>query len=227
MPKAPMDQDELLKTRNRILEAAVEIIAEDGFKNLSMRKIGGRMGVSATTIYYYYANKDELNIAIRRRAGELLYGELEEAYESGGDLLERAWLMVEAYLRFGLREPDYYAILFDSSAPKHSDYLGTGLEEAAKEELKSSMRSMELVKRSMGEFAAAGYELPADLGTVGMAFFSIMHGLVSLHNNHLLKEIGYPGEEDVIRTARLFFDYTVSLYGPGAGRSEGEARRDA
>lgn len=214
MPKAPMDQVELQEIRNKILKAAVEVIAEDGFQNLSMRKIANRLGVSATTIYYYYSNKDELNIAIRKRAGQLLYKELSEAYASGRDPVERAWLMIEAYIRFGLNEPDYYAIMFDSSAPKHSDYVGTKLENAAREELKSSMRSMELMARSTQNFVQAGFDLPADVGTVGIAFFSILHGLVSLHNNHLLKEVGYPSEEDVIKVARLFYDYTIGISRP-------------
>ncbi len=132
-------------------------------------------------------------------------------------MTERAWLMIEAYMRFGLNEPEYYAIMFDSSAPKHSDYVGTKLEEAAREELQSSLRSMELLTRSMNDIVQEGFELPADLGTVGIAFFSILHGLVSLHNNHLLKEAGYPSEQDVLKVARLSYDYTIDISRPDAG----------
>jgi AcrR family transcriptional regulator len=215
-----MNVEELQEVRERILDVAAGIVMEDGFDNLSMRKIGSRMGIAAATLYYYYSNKDELNIAIRKRAGELLYDELLEAYESGKDFKDRAWLMIRAYLDFGLSRPNYYSIMFDSSAPKHSDYLGTELEEAARRELESSMRSAELMLRCMNEFVQAGYGLPADLGLTRIALWSELHGLVSLFNNHLLKELGYPSEQDVTEAARLFYDFVLSIFEPGAGRND-------
>lgn len=212
-----MNVEELREVKDRILDIAAGIVMEDGFENLSMRKIGGKMGIAAATLYYYYSNKDELNIAIRKRAGELLYDELLEAYGSGKDLKDRAWLMMKAYLEFGVSRPNYYSIMFDSSAPGHSDYLGTKLEAAAREELESSMRSAELMLTCMKEFARAGYGLPADLELVRITLWSELHGLVSLYNNHLLKELGYPSEKDVIGAARLFYEFILAIYEPGTG----------
>lgn len=44
----------------KIVDAAVEIIAEEGFNRLSIRKIANRIGYAPGTIYNYYKNKDEI-----------------------------------------------------------------------------------------------------------------------------------------------------------------------
>lgn len=214
MPRPARKSHEVRKVKNRILQAAVELIGEEGFQNLSMRKIARRMSISAPTIYYYYANKDELNIAIRKRAGEILYRRVSAAYRSGGDVEEKGWRMVKAYLDFGLGMPDYYAIMFDSTAPKHSDYVGTELEEAAREELASSMRNAELMWKILEEFEQAGFAIPGDIQRMGMVLWSELHGLVSLHNNNLFREIGHPSKREVFETAKLYYEAFLAIFGP-------------
>lgn len=216
MPRPARKSHEVREVKNRILQAAVELISEEGFQNLSMRKIARRMSISAPTIYYYYANKDELNIAIRKRAGEILYRRLSAAYRSGRDVKEKGWRMVKAYLDFGLGMPDYYAIMFDSTAPKHSDYVGTELEEAAREELVSSMRNAKLMWKILEEFEQTGFAMPGDVRRMGMVLWSELHGLVSLHNNNLFREIGHPSKKEVFETAKLYYEAFLSIFGPGS-----------
>jgi hypothetical protein len=125
--------------------------------------------------------------------------------------------MIKAYLDFGLSMPDYYAIMFDSTAPKHSDYIGTDLEEAAREELASSMRNAELMWEILREFKREGYRMPGDVERLGMVLWSELHGLVSLHNNNLFKEIGYPSKREVLDTARLYYETFLAIFAPESG----------
>ncbi|MBI9089325.1 MAG: helix-turn-helix transcriptional regulator [Desulfobacterium sp.] len=76
-----MDEAEISIKKEKILDIAAQIIMEDGYQSLSMRKIGLRIGMTAANRYNYYSNKDELNIAIRMRAGRILYGDLLKAHE--------------------------------------------------------------------------------------------------------------------------------------------------
>lgn len=46
--------------RERVLEAAGEIVGEQGLDALSMRAIAERIGYSPGTIYLYFRDKDEL-----------------------------------------------------------------------------------------------------------------------------------------------------------------------
>lgn len=48
------------KTRIRLLEAAVDVITEKGFKSASMREIARRAEVADATIYNYFPSKEKL-----------------------------------------------------------------------------------------------------------------------------------------------------------------------
>jgi len=47
-------------TRAQIVRAAVEILDAEGLDALSMRRLGAKLGMGATSLYWYVANKTEL-----------------------------------------------------------------------------------------------------------------------------------------------------------------------
>jgi AcrR family transcriptional regulator len=47
-------------SRNRILQAALELVDEGGLDSLSMRKLGQALGFEAMSLYNHVANKDDL-----------------------------------------------------------------------------------------------------------------------------------------------------------------------
>jgi AcrR family transcriptional regulator len=47
-------------SRERVLEAAIAFADEHGIEKLSMRKLGGELGVEAMSLYYHVANKEEI-----------------------------------------------------------------------------------------------------------------------------------------------------------------------
>jgi AcrR family transcriptional regulator len=52
-PRAPL-------TRQRVLDAAVELADRDGVGSLSMRKLAQELGVEAMSLYHHVANKDAI-----------------------------------------------------------------------------------------------------------------------------------------------------------------------
>lgn len=59
-------------THERILEAAVQAFAEDGYR-ISVDDIARRAGVAKQTLYHHFSGKDELFAeAIKQMAGEIL-----------------------------------------------------------------------------------------------------------------------------------------------------------
>jgi len=59
--------------RREILEVARHLLVEDGYKNLSMRKIARQLACSQGTIYLYFKNKDEIFYALIDEGTEQLY----------------------------------------------------------------------------------------------------------------------------------------------------------
>jgi TetR/AcrR family tetracycline transcriptional repressor len=60
MPQETVAASRKPLTRERILEAAVGIIDEEGLEGLSMRRLGAKLGVEAMSIYNHVPNKDAL-----------------------------------------------------------------------------------------------------------------------------------------------------------------------
>jgi AcrR family transcriptional regulator len=64
---------------DRVLRAAIQIADRSGIGTLTMRKLAGKLGVEAMTLYYYVAKKDEIVDGIL----DLVVGEIEVPSEGG------------------------------------------------------------------------------------------------------------------------------------------------
>ena len=191
MPRAPRTQEAVDAFRQQILDAALIIIIEHGFEYLSMRKIASRLGVTATTIYNYYASRDELYFYIRIRGFELLYECLDRAFTAHDDPLAKMRAVVEEYLRFGFRYPDYYEVMFISrSVPKFLDCVGTPLEEVARREKDTALKPFFLIAGGIAGHLDIGNDEARYLTT---QLWTELNGIVSLRNSRLLREV----EDDV------------------------------
>lgn len=69
---------EKAEMRRKIMTAAVEIIEEEGYEQLSIRKIAAKIEYSPTTIYLYYKDKAEIITDM----SEVLYGKVMEHAEA-------------------------------------------------------------------------------------------------------------------------------------------------
>lgn len=53
-------KEKLQSRRNAILEAAKEVLAEEGYMNVGIKNIAEKAGIATGTFYLYFANKDKL-----------------------------------------------------------------------------------------------------------------------------------------------------------------------
>ena len=68
-------------TRDRILDVALELFVQSGFDGTSLRVIAERLGITKAALYYYFASKDDMLMALHMRVHE--FGR--EAITSMGD----------------------------------------------------------------------------------------------------------------------------------------------
>jgi len=57
-------------TRERILEVALDLFTDQGFDGTSMREIAERLHISKPAIYYHFASKEEILMALHMRLHE-------------------------------------------------------------------------------------------------------------------------------------------------------------
>ncbi|MCQ8188829.1 TetR/AcrR family transcriptional regulator [Streptomyces rugosispiralis] len=96
-------------TRQKLFEAAVTLIAEQGFSSTTVDEIAERAGVAKGTVYYNFASKTVLFEELLRHGIELLTASLQTAAdenaERGGSHVDALDAMVRAGLDFISRYP--------------------------------------------------------------------------------------------------------------------------
>lgn len=108
------------QNRQRILDAALTLVVEDGPDKLSMRKLGARANFSAAGLYEYFSGREAILAELAHEGSEALRQALRLAMQSvrvarGED--PREVLLVElgvGYVQFAKEEPAYYRLLFDT-----------------------------------------------------------------------------------------------------------------
>lgn len=53
------------RSREEFVQAAINLADESGISNLSLRALGAELGAATTAVYRYFANKDDLIVAMR------------------------------------------------------------------------------------------------------------------------------------------------------------------
>src|SRR5918912_4075396 len=93
-------------SRERVVEAALQLIDAEGPEALTMRRLGRELGVEAMSIYEYTSGKDELLEAVMER----LLEELELPTSGHPDWKERIRAVVDAWLRLAERHPNAFPL---------------------------------------------------------------------------------------------------------------------
>jgi TetR/AcrR family transcriptional regulator len=102
-------------TRERILEAALDIFAERGFEGARTRDIAERAGANLGLIKYYFDGKEALWKAAVDRAFAELQARFGDALEpaAGGDDRAHMEQMVRRFVRFAAEHPQFIRIMND------------------------------------------------------------------------------------------------------------------
>ncbi|MBO8186067.1 TetR/AcrR family transcriptional regulator [Streptomyces spirodelae] len=98
-------------TRDKLFQAAVTLIAEQGFSSTTVEEIAERAGVAKGTVYYNFSSKTELFEELLRHGVALLTADLQQAAEEtarrGDSRVDALDSMVRAGLQFIDRYPAF------------------------------------------------------------------------------------------------------------------------
>ncbi len=84
--------------RERILDAAVRVFAQEGFYNAKVSQIAHAAGVADGTIYLYFKSKDDLLISLFEDRMEVVNQNLRDALKRGANAVERLRSVVRLHL---------------------------------------------------------------------------------------------------------------------------------
>jgi AcrR family transcriptional regulator len=158
--------------RTRILDATSKLIIEEGFENLSIRRIAERIEYSPATIYLYFKDKAELIAAICEEAFSEMLETIGQACESTPDPVEGLRRGLRAYIDFGIRHPSHYLIVFGTSSLV--DHQNTS------EPNDLGMQTYGLLKRGIQACIDSGTIPPSDVEIASRVTWMAIHGITSM-----------------------------------------------
>lgn len=159
---------------NAIKGAVVELILEKGEKAVKIRSVAEMVGVTATTIYYYFDNKD----ALMRKVSIMLFDDFNSYVDSkleGDTPPERLESLGKVIFQYAVENPNIFELLFSR---KHLKPRGIKPDEEA---IKTYYYTYYFAVRTIEEGVEQGYFECDDPHIVASATISYIYGLFELY----------------------------------------------
>jgi TetR/AcrR family transcriptional regulator, tetracycline repressor protein len=99
-------------SRGRILDAALRLVDEEGMGALTMRRLGGELGVNPMSIYHHLPGKD----AVISGLVELIFSGMRVRYSEGSSWQDRVRAWAEAYRGLVRSHPNLVLAIVSNAA---------------------------------------------------------------------------------------------------------------
>jgi len=115
-----------LATREALLDATADLVAERGFHSVGILEIGAAAGVSGSALYRHFANKQELLVALFDRVVDALLAGAREVAETTDDPAAALDALIDRHVAFAVRDRSIIAV-YDQEAHNLPDAHRTRL----------------------------------------------------------------------------------------------------
>lgn len=158
-------------TRANILDAALQIVMDEGWQALSMRKIADKIEYTAPIIYEYFFNKEAILLELTRKGYIILACDIRVArdkYDTPEDQLEAMWI---AYWDFAFKHKEFYQLMY--GVDMNCCELKKSMPEAELSDdlIYDVIEKLITIKKPTEDFVCRKY----------YTFWSIIHGLISIN----------------------------------------------
>lgn len=154
-----------------MLDAVAELVEEVGLRDLSLREVARRAGVSHATPGHHFGDKEGMLAAFAQRGFEMFA----DAFSARGE----GMLDGRAYVEFALEHRPYFDVMFRSGLDK-SRYPGLA---------ESAGTTFSALAEAVGKMQENGMATTAPKEIVALRLWSLVHGLASLLVDHQLDDV--------------------------------------
>ncbi|WP_454013120.1 TetR/AcrR family transcriptional regulator [Aquamicrobium terrae] len=156
--------------RSELIAAAHKLVQEEGYEGLTIRKLAKRVGYAPMSVYSYFADKQDILLALAQDAFETLARRIEE--NRSDDPLEALKAVMVEYAAFGLGNPNEYRIVFmtEKVRPQAGKTFA---------EMTEGNPAMKVLVARVEACVAAG-KLRGDPRAIATMLWAVGHGTISL-----------------------------------------------
>ena len=157
------------QVRRKVLDAARELFATEGYDRVTMRRIAEAIEYSPTTIYHHFEDKDDLVQSLCEEDFARLLGVL-QVQAPPEDPAEQIRQLGLAYARFGLDHPNHYRFMFMTPAKFENGH----------ELSDPGQKAFGLLRTAVEKAIESGRFRPGDVDTLAQVLWASLHGAVAL-----------------------------------------------
>ena len=170
-----------VQKQTAILDAALELIAEEGLEGLTMQKLAKRLDYAVGALYRYFDSKESLLAALQIRslaAYDRLYQQAESRLEAEIPARPLVLLGICAELFAASRTavPALYALIAEATAARQNLLVG----DLARQVFLAALPLMQRFSGWLEQAAASGALQPGDTSTRAILFWTSVQGLVQV-----------------------------------------------
>jgi AcrR family transcriptional regulator len=167
-----------------LVREAVHTIQRRGVEALTLRSVGDRLGVSRTALYRHFDSKQALLASVAGEGFRTLRQELDEAWTAAGRGRAGFEAMGRAYVRFALRHPSHYRVMFGGHLdPTHRQAIA----DDQRADGRDAKDAFGVLVQAIVEQQQLGIVRPDDPQTLAMYIWSVVHGVSMLAIDRLLE----------------------------------------
>jgi AcrR family transcriptional regulator len=160
------------KVRTAILTTAWQMVKDEGWQSLSIRKIADSIEYSVPVIYDHFENKEAILFEFGKEGFRILEKKMKDARDKETDPAKQLKAMANAFWDFSSRNKEYYQLMYGQGM------MGCEIEKCLPE--KTNFRN--IVNEPLKALIAKGKDRKADVCLKFYTFWSILHGLISMKN---------------------------------------------
>ena len=160
------------KLRTTILGSAWQMVEDEGWQSLSIRKIADAIEYSVPVIYDHFENKEAILFEFAKEGFTILTKKIEEAKAKKKEPSEQLKLIAYAYWDFAFKYKEHYQLMY-----------GMGMQGCEVEKCLSERTTFrKLVMEPITQLIEKGKNPKANPCLKYYTFWSILHGLISIKN---------------------------------------------
>jgi len=160
------------KLRTAILDTAWQMVKDEGWQSLSIRKIADAIEYSVPFIYQHFENKEAILFEFAKEGFRMLAKKIQAAKEKNEDPEEQLKLIALAYWDFAFKNKEMFQLMY-----------GLGMQGCEVEKcLPEKAIFRKLVIEPIIKIIEKGNNPKAEPYLKYFTYWSILHGLVSIKN---------------------------------------------
>ena len=115
------------ETRKAIIDAAVSIGLEEGFEELSIRKITDKLGYSAGIVYHYFKDKQEILDTIHNTTSMEIMDAVDACVREDRSFAENTKLVFKILSEISIYEPEMFKLILLNRYSPNNESIQTWL----------------------------------------------------------------------------------------------------